>query len=999
MQVSEESKVDERVPLKAPVRPVKDRRIMRWDAKGLHTGNHKYVFDDLRFSLAMPNFNTLLDGLKICLPLAFEFRDMNLQKMSPLNVAPKDWCNNILERLSLRINGQELVQFPEDGLHSRIVWDHSTEAKNRVSDSGSYLPLVKHDQARSDFRNEGFERRQREFRSKLTYNTATVDQNGDTVTDRFHNGPEYNHTLELIPDLVSWQAFSKKVMDKAISAGAYIFECDIICTFRKDIESLNADSDSKGKLLSTPEGNLTQHSAIWREAFQIGNPMVSQYVDLNDDQLRGEVLPYTKTCLLSGDNYVLYGSTAAHAQGAHNTTRAVGGPNNLQGWGNAVDEQHTVVRWTAEVGWTRASFKPGDIVVISDEHGEFPNSRHALSEKNVSWFHIISAEVLADDGGENISVALTHAATRDGDPYAIGRRVRVFPALVIADWEQCRRWKIGDMVRFNDPVSWQSHKLDAKIFGFNDGNSRLLMDRPVVDTTFDGGPPITPGNMTNFMSAHTEITNVYAEQGGMSIPLGSTDAIGGVVGDYNNPAGRVSSGQGAAGVARSTSARTFLRLDYLPKHMVLKDGDIIRIRCVDLPVRYNGQVAHKYEGQFRVVTNAEGDVGTYVRRTRHDDGDNQTLAEMRVCESTNTAVVYLTNAQGVALYDAIDAYLGIPELPQRDAQGDIVTQDDGHGQQVPVPAPWNGDIVFSTLNQLTQVSHVGGKVEIFHSTEHEIARPVKYITARYTKQPYVEAEAIQMDPNFIKQSYSYPYMESEIYKQRVSFDWDAGTKKIIVRMPQITLLQGFSTLFLYAPLHPDHRRLEFYTGFSDMYFKISGLTVRVNEKYCVRGSEPESWFYDEFQKVTEKKITIDQWRDRQIIALTPESLGHPALFESAKRLYNLGIEFTCELSPPMITLMENAKDLYSTLSTTSHLHNQWSKHNLTATDYIKKLNAQARVVVEYRRKKVTLDQEGEVRIDQAHIATPQPDGLSLRGKVQQTYMRSGGNPTGFHSTF
>ena len=78
---------------------------------------------------------------------------------------------------------------------------------------------------------------------------------------------------------------------------------------------------------------------------------------------------------------------------------------------------------------------------------------------------------------------------------------------------------------------------------------------------------------------------------------------------------------------------------------------------------------------------------------------------------------------------------------------------------------------------------------------------------------------------------------------------------------------------------------------------------------------------------------------------------------------------------------------------------QLTKHTTTARDYIRKMQAQARVVVEYTRKKVSLNEEGDLVIDKGLIQTAQPDGLSLRGKVQQTFMRSGGDPNAHLNSF
>ena len=98
--------------------------------------------------------------------------------------------------------------------------------------------------------------------------------------------------------------------------------------------------------------------------------------------------------------------------------------------------------------------------------------------------------------------------------------------------------------------------------------------------------------------------------------------------------------------------------------------------------------------------------------------------------------------------------------------------------------------------------------------------------------------------------------------------------------------------------------------------------------------------------------------------------------------------------------MTNAADLFSTMAVSEHhVKKQYPRHRQEAVDFIQKLQAEARVVVEYTRKKLTMDESGAVVIDQALIPTEQPDGLTLRGKTQQTVMRSGGDPTAYLKTF
>jgi len=978
MLPSDDAKIQERDQLKAPVRPVKQRRLMRWDSTTQHSNaENKYKFDRCSFSLAMPNFNTLLDSLKICLPLTFEFRDAYLRKIKKTNIAPKAWCNNILQRLAFRINGEELVQFPEDGLHARVVWEYASLRQRRLADSGSLFPLVKASgHHRSDLRNPGFEHRQKQFASGRQFNTKTKTVNGLVVSDQFENGWEYKHVLEITPDLAAWQAFSRKVMKTAVDAGSYIFEADIELTFRADVESNGAHSDADSRLKNTPFGDLTRHDSIWREAFQIGQPMVEQLIEFQDDEPQGVQMPVDETCLLANAVYAVHGPNEGAKAGNHSEVRLQNdGDNTITTPGATRNATHTMVRWTPRGGFSRANIFPGDIIVFANADGNFYNDLYRKSQEKISWVFIKTITDLADDAGEGHSFEITHDALTGGNPIPTPRNVRIFPAPVIDDFQQCARWKIGDLLRFTDSNHANTQKMDVKVLGFNDNRRRLLVDRPIAHST----SAVLSIELNSRLGARSEIRNLYAAYGGMSIPISSDDDVGGVPGDYNNTVnGSVGAGVAGAGVVnnavnRGIDARRHLRLDYLPKGLYLMDGDVIRIKQLDLKPRPDGVVRGSYQGQFQVITDQPGDVGTIYERANKNN-DAQVIDEMMRSEGTNTAVLYTQYANTVATgYTGVTAFLG----------------------------GVNGNVVFGdTVNENNQVSHVGGRVEIFHDSEHTYTEPVKHITAFYNKEPYVQAIAVEMDPSFIKQRYDYPFLEHEIYKERVQFNWAAGTKSAKIRMPQITLLQGFSQLFIYAPLSTESRRLEFHTAFGDLFFDIDEIHVRVNEKQCIRGNETESWFFDEFSKIVERKYTFDQWKKRKVIALTPESLAYDGLFEGAKRLYNLSIEFTCKLSKEYEVLMENAADIFSTLAVkTEHVRRQFPKHTSDGRDFIRKLSAEARVVVEYTRKKLTMTESGDLVIDKGLIPTPQPDGLTLRGKTQQTFMRTGGDPNAYLKTF
>ena len=173
----------------------------------------------------------------------------------------------------------------------------------------------------------------------------------------------------------------------------------------------------------------------------------------------------------------------------------------------------------------------------------------------------------------------------------------------------------------------------------------------------------------------------------------------------------------------------------------------------------------------------------------------------------------------------------------------------------------------------------------------------------------------------------------------------------------------------------------------------------MNTKQCIRGNEPEAFFYDEFSKIAEREYTIEQWRRRKIISITPETLAYPELFESAQRLYNIGIEFTCSFSRDQEDIAKHAANIFTTLAIGASTRAVWPHNHASGVSFLNQQVGEARVVVEYNRKELSIADTGEIKINQLSIPTEAPDGLSLRGKVAQTYLRSGGNPEGYLRTF
>ena len=1009
MRPSEEQKIEEREPIKAPVRAVKNRSFVKWDATTRHMESEQlqYKFDRVSFSLAMPNFHTMLDKLKIVLPCTFQFRDAYLRKIRRKNIAPKAWVNNILQRLSFRINGEELVQFPENGLHSRIVWNYATDKQNRMADEGSLLPLI--DQID---RNRGFEARQLEFSRGLKEVSSELpaDNNQVVLKDELNSGWEYDYDLEIFPDLVAWQAFSRKVMSKAVEAGSFLFEADLELTFRADTESTGDDSDYNSGLErfrlseTNPSVNLTRHDAIWRECFQIGSPMIKAFVESkNRKDTKAVELQVCPEAVLQ-NAYYIYGKPGAFAINEFNAgiernfTRGLAEPNhntivNANG-GQVADDTHTYIEWSmkdtvpppvnANVDQYIGGPKPGDILVVSQNAatGVFTRNDFLSAAEGSSWVRISQVDPCTEQGNAYAeAVCLTHSPWRAASFGNTGvavtrRRVCIVPAMIVRRWQHVRRWKLGDQITFQDPGNERVLETQ-KLIALNDPYKRLMFQYPVIPTS--GVPEFYPSALIKENGA---VINQYAKYGGMSVMTGNgadTVQVDGVdvprdinnVGAHATTWSVINPANGTAG-DRFQSVRKFVRIDNLPVEHGFEDGDVVRIEQIEeAPMRPDGSRSDSYTGQFVF---REGDA--YIFRNNHDD-TGQTWDEMKQSEDSNCGFAMQVNVEG-----ELTGYTFGSDAYGRAAQD-------------------SGNVVFThRVNENNQLLHVGGRVRVYHHDQSpQLELPVAHITAKYRKQPYVEAIAIEMDEQFMKQKYEYPYMENEIYRQSDTFDYPTK-KSFVVRMNQITLLQGFSNIFIYAPMASTGRRLEFYTAFGDMYFDISEIKVRINEKQCIRGDEPETWFYDEFCKISEKKYTFEQWKQRKVIALTPESLQFPGLFEGAKRLYNVSIEFVCKLSQDQELICKQAQTTFSTLGVSKqHAKNQQFLASQEAQDFVKKLKAEARVVVEYTRKKVSLEASGDVKIDHQLIPTQQPDGLTLRGKTEQSVVRSGGNPLAYLQTF
>ena len=669
-------------------------------------------------------------------------------------------------------------------------------------------------------------------------------------------------------------------------------------------------------------------------------------------------------------------------RGGHqrNYTRALDetgiGHNTIAGGGQVADDTHTFVEWlmqhnTAAQGQVAAwvddyqgGIRPGDILCVSAT-GQLTRAMLTPDREGEDWVRITEVVAsLLQNGQNSHAFRLTHDTWAQGPPPA-HRRVFIIPALYIQNWQMVRRWKLGDLCSFSN-----SALVPSKVIALNDPIKRLIFQAPLIGT---GEPVLYPSATIPVGGA---VVNKYAAYGGMSVFTGNAEGGRDINNTWlhnNNPvpfSALNAGGPGDAG-SRSEQIRKLVQIDYLPRDMNLSAGDVINIAPIqEAPMKPDGTRQSSYTGQFVVLKG-----GDPISRTRYDDV-GQTWPEMQATEMSNVGFDLTKYANGEPTGYAVGS----------DAYGRVAN---GGG----------ADVLTQHVHENNQTLHVGGRVSISHDSCREIELPVAHITAKYRKTPYVEAIAVEMHEGAMKEKYHYPYMEKEIYREVQAMNYPTK-KSFTVRMPQITLLQGFSNLFIYAPLAPKSRRCEFYTGFSDQYFDITEVQVRVNEKMCILGTEPESWFYDEFCRVSEKEYTFEQWKQRKIIALTPESLQFPGLFEGAKRLYNLSITFTVQLSADQEVMCANAATMFNSLCVGStHIKHQQRLVSAEGQDFIKRLQAEGRVVVEYTRKKVSLESSGDVKIDHQMIPTQQPDGLTLRGKTQQTVMRSGGNPTAFLQTF
>lgn len=1012
MLQSTEQKVNERLK-PFSVQPVRDRFHMRWDCIGNYAQTDD--FSQVVFRLNMPDSETTLHGLRVVLPLQFAFRDKSGQLIDHAGIAKKVWPNNIFESVTFRCNGVSLTQRPEENKHHEACWELADELAYQVRDEGSLLPIVNAENFHhTDLANKGFASRARQFRDLREYAVSTNDErvgksnaegavaqkvegdaNATATPDTYsstHNMKEqgfyYTDNVEIIPDLAMFQAFRKKAFEAKIDDAAYIFELDLILTFRKDIES-NRNQDtvagyygddtpaySHADISIDVPGSSYQNS-IWRELFRIQNPIVESVLQDADFHTSGqsEYLEVEDTCFLAVD-YQEVPSGEVVSQSHLLIANA--------------DATHTDIVWNvAQMG--AALPEVGDILGMKGPGNNQWNLTWKKHNEGETWVRVLGTTPNAGAGTVTIEHAdIVHADYRwAGGANTDLREIKWFPRLKIRNFNtHCRNWLVGDRLVIHTAKTFYSHNVGG--FTNEDGNTRV-------------GAIWLAHPWEVFWKAQTEIKNVWAQYGPFSIPCMEQDAVdaeGNILDRNNQPDvdqnpmaafAHVGEQRTIGAVAEVQAAR----LNVLPNNFSLQDGDVIKIQAGNINTC-------NLNGYFRVIKKEKTDRSALIQQ-------NRLLGQYS--ESTGIFIDLVRYADGdfTRHRDTSD-----PTTRSRDLMKPLEAAPDELAHR-------RDDVEY-----YSQRNHLGGRCKI---TKINTAVPtsIASITAMWTKNPFVRAECIKNDPSSLKQEYIFPYQENEYYNEPVRvrcFDCTseidgvlqlslfhqngfggigAGNdaqnffraKPISIKMNGIRLLSGFSSLHVYCTLDPVlSRRLEMYCSLGDLLFDVKIKNLRLNSKYCIRNQTdeiPETWFYEQHKRITESTDTFVQWKDkRMVISLDPESLALPSFYENASRLYNMDLDIEVDYSKSWENAVRNSLTVPSTLCTGKHFGFRNPKSTF---EFMNDLNVSCRVVIDYRKKAIRIDEGGDLQIMKMLTQTSQPDGLTLPGKPVQNILHSGGDAT------
>ncbi len=968
---SEQQVFDRDVPIS--VRPVKSRIHMKFEPMGNYADTED--FSTMYFTLTLPNETVTLHNLRIVCPLQFSFWHKTGRKVENLAVAPKLWLNNALRSIEFRCNGQSFTQFPENHKHAEACWQWSDPYDASMEDSGSLLPVVGlHGEIqRTDTANLGFAERARDFRT------------GKDVPDDPVDGYTYRTELEIIPDMLMFQSFVRKVYSQDMNSAAYAYEMEVNLQFRRDCENNNGLTgavDQSDQVIAAKLGqklgikDFAQQQAIWREVFRIGNPIVSSVMDTElENTGSSEVLENNFSKNL-GSRYDYFPELAT-VNGAVVYALVIANGDGVGGHDNSASQisidHHNIPEWLDPDGGT--SIDVGDYLVVGDGTGTFMKTALEFPATNLSeqmWFQITGVNVVQDqqqaDELDKVRLVLARVTTSlnnenrmydnaanransEGGAIAggfrIGRRCRIFPSLHVSSFggpTGISSWRNFDECRLTREGYEDRHQ-DFRIRNISANGKQIWPDKPLYDHIREGSANIpldtdADGQRISSWASGTFLDNLYAQYGPIHVPYlpGQPDV------DTNNI------DQVSMNVAELLVA---------PRFMDLNSGDVVSIECESVPTK---------DGHLR-------DFSGYWRIFRGDPSD----ATAAVRGSTGIAFDYLHYADG--------------------SPANVAT---GTGPLFNAKAGLGGVDGISAVTAATQWSHMGGRVRITKITEG-VSHPIAFISAKWTKNPYIRVEAIQND--VMKDSYTFPHMKNEIYKEtvRVSgtgaasvtepLDPRVQTQKISFR--GIRLLSGFSSMHIYACLdETESRRLELYTALGDCFFDISNLQIRINQKFCLQGQEPKRWLFEQHKRVTESKLNYVQWKNkRMVISVDCETLALPEFFDGAEKLYDCEVNFDVSYSSVFLNLAKKIRSTENTLVVGNH----YSGHHALSQDFVDNLAVSARVVLEYRRKAVSINREGDINIVNNDIRQ-QDSGLTMT-QPQQTVLRSGGDPEAYLRSF
>ncbi len=790
----------------------------------------------------------------------------------------------------------------------------------------------------------------------------------------------YETEVEICPDLGPFQAFRRKVFNKPVNSAAYLFELDIILQFRADFENNTLlDGSVKHSDSSLAYG---RQSAWTRELFRIGSPLVESVLppDVNPTVVGiSEMLTVPKTCMtdepwasIHDPHMRLVNATDASETNVSDRTYITTGGHAIPWAGTG--EDGSGLDFFAENARKEGAFGilAGDIIGFPDPTSG--NFTHDWSRGNRNYSWVVALTDAQDESGNIYSFEHQDLVTAPGgatpDVRTFGDHTFViFPKIRIRDFANVKYWQMGDRLNLFDWDDMSNMFILGGLEETGDTFGYLWLSAPMQESVK--------------IPQDTSLINIWAEGGPISVPYNPADTDADTEEWNNRPAADIEttldtfSGR-TRDVVRNPGSEfvtntdgnqqaVYARLDVVPKNMNLQDGDVVKLECSNANTcNMNG---------YWTITKTRG-----WERPDPKGSDADVGRDSLFSERTGYYLNILQNASG-----------DNPRLAPASMQALITLTD-----------PTDRHLV----SAFGQRNHVGGSVRITKITGTGFD-PIAQISAVYTRDPYVRVEAIKTLPGTMKEEYIFPHREKEFYEQKHKLQCFGGTfadgfdytllPKTKVNCDAFRLLQGFSSVHIYCVLDDTlSRRLELYTALGDLHFDISNVRVRINEKYCIKGDEPQKWIYKEHVRVTESPATYVDWKEKvMVVSFDAESLALPNFVEGFARLYTMKVDFDIGYSKAWQHVVKNSWTTSGTLVRGASIRNK--DHHKTF-QFLNNLNVSARVVVENRRKGLRIDSGGDCSILPYLIQTAKPDGLTM-GQTVQTTIRSGGDPNAYLKTF